>query len=302
MKKSAMTVGILKSISFKLTATLASHPLFNQYFQNISDFKSLTGFEADELLNLLEQSEQEVFDHFVVVGDRLYDKYQPPFVDIIKIIDFASGEINRAVRKRKLISTADNVNKQAEIIKNAIAKAYFFKSLDNVRLLSSQSPENPGSPLTIHLHWLEEIVAYFTGDLKDLPEVNHLKCHFAAWLKKMEYELLLQSTGDDKDAQHARIYLSHRKIHQEFSYILSFVQNSDYVLAFSHWSLLYQAVLELRQNIQNLQLLYKNHEERFFFEYVDEKSDLEEQLYYFLSIRLAKWTLSSKNQQNIDQL
>ncbi|MCG7965550.1 MAG: EAL domain-containing protein [Candidatus Thiodiazotropha taylori] len=35
---------------------------------------------------------------------------------------------------------------------------------------------------------------------------------------------------------------------------------------------------------------------------MDEKSDLEEQLYYFLSIRLAKWTLSSKNQQNIDQL
>ncbi|MBW9261189.1 MAG: EAL domain-containing protein [Candidatus Thiodiazotropha sp. (ex. Lucinisca nassula)] len=302
MNNSAMTIGILKSISFKLTAQLASHPLFNQYFQNISDFKSLTGFETDELLKLLEQSEQEAFDHFVVVGDRLYDKYQPPFVDIIKMIDFASKEINKAVRKRKLISTANNIDKQAEIIKNAIAKAYFFKSLYNVRLLSSQSPENPSSPLTIHLHWLEEIVAYFSGDLKDLPEVNHLECHFAAWLKRMEYELLLQSTGDDKDAQHARIYLSHRKIHQEFSYILSFVQNSDYVLAFSHWSVLYQAVLELRQNIQNLQLRYKNHEERFFFEYVDEKSDLEEQLYYFLSIRLAKWTLSSKNQQNIDQL
>ncbi|MCG7982901.1 MAG: EAL domain-containing protein [Candidatus Thiodiazotropha lotti] len=297
-----MTIGILKSISFKLTTKLASHPLFNQYFQNTNDFISLTGFEAEELFNLLEQPEQKIFDHFVVVGDSLFERYQPPFVDVIKIIDFATAEINKAVRKQKLQSTADMVNKQAEVIKNAIAKAYFFRSLDNVRLLSSQSPENPNSPLTLHLHWLEEIVTYLTGKTSDLPETNHLECHFAKWLKKMEFELLLQSTGEDKDAQHARIYLSHRKIHQEFTYILTFIHNSDYVLAYSHWSLLYQSVLELRQNIQNLQLLYKNHEERYFFEYVDEKSDIDEQLFYFLSIRLAKWTLSGKNPENTDQL
>ncbi|ODB85895.1 hypothetical protein A3194_13870 [Candidatus Thiodiazotropha endoloripes] len=302
MNNSTMTIGILKSISFKLTTKLASHPLFNQYFQNINDFISITGFESNELFNLLEQPEQKIFDHFVVVGDSLYEKYQSPFVDVVKIVDFAASEINKAVRKQKLKATADMVNKQAEVIKNAIAKAYFYRSLDNVRLLASQSPENPNSPLTLHLHWLEEIVAYLTKKTKVLPETNHLECHFAEWLKKMEFELLLQSTGEDKDAQHARIYLSHRKIHQEFTYILTFVHNSDYELAFSHWSLLYQAVLELRQNIQNLQLLYKNHEERYFFEYVDEKSDIDEQLYYFLSIRLAKWALSGKNTENIDQL
>ena len=302
MNNSKMTIGILKSISFKLTTKLATHPLFNQYFQSISDFISLTGLESEELLNLLEQSEENIFDHFVAVGDRLYERYQPPYVDVIKIIDFATAEINKAVRKRKVLSTAADINKQADVIKNAIAKAYFFRSLDTVKLLSIQSPENPNSPLTLHLHWLEEIVAYFTETTTVLPEVNHLECRFAKWLRKMEFELLLQSTGEDKDAQHARIYLSHRKIHQEFTYILSFVRNADYVLAFSHWSLLYQAVLELRQNIQNLQLLYKHHEERYFFEYVDYKSDIDEKLYYFLSIKLAKWTLSDKHQQNIEQI
>lgn len=113
---------------------------------------------------------------------------------------------------------------------------------------------------------------------------------------------MLQSTGQDKDAQHARIYLAHRKIHQEFTYILSFVSDNDFVLALSHWSLLYQAVLELRQNIQNLQLQYKEHEERYFFEYIEQKSDIDEELYYFLSIRLAQWTLNGKPKLNLDAL
>jgi EAL domain-containing protein (putative c-di-GMP-specific phosphodiesterase class I) len=135
-----------------------------------------------------------------------------------------------------------------------------------------------------------------------MPETNHLECHFANWLGKMEFELLLHSTGNDKEAQHARIYLSHRKIHQEFTYIVSFVQNNDFILALSHWTLLYQAVLELRQNIRNLQLQYKEHEEQHFFNYIDYKSEIEEELYYFLSVRLAQWTFNGKRTQNIHTL
>jgi EAL domain-containing protein (putative c-di-GMP-specific phosphodiesterase class I) len=302
MNNSTKSIGVIKSLSFRLTSKLASHPLFNQYFQSINDFISLTGFESEELASLLDESEHIVFDHFEVVGDRLYERYQPPFVDILKIVDFATAEINKAIKKHQLMSTSEHISKQAEVVKNAIAKAYFFRSLDNVRLLASQTIEKPNSPITLHIHWLNEIVSYFIGDTTTIPETNHLECKFAKWLGKMEFELLLQSSGEYKDAQHARIYLSHRIIHQEFTYIQSFVRNKDFVLAISHWSLLYQAVLELRQSIQNLQLQYKSHEDRFFFEFVDEKSDIDDQLYYFLSIKLAKWTLNNPHKQNVDEL
>jgi EAL domain-containing protein (putative c-di-GMP-specific phosphodiesterase class I) len=302
MNNSTSTFGIIKSISFRLTSRLVTHPLFNQHFQSIHDFISLTGFETEELSKLLDQSEQTVFDHFVAVGNQLYENYQPPFVDVLKIIDFAADEVNKAVIKHQLTSTSEYINHKAGVIKNAIAKAYFFKSLKNVSLLATQSSERESSPLSLHLHWLNEIVDFFNGTASTLPETDHLECCFAKWLLKMEFELLLQSTGDTKDEHHARIYLAHRKIHQEFTYIQSFVNNDDFVLALSHWQLLYQAVLELRQNIQNLQLMYKNHEEKYFFEYIKEKSDLDDQLYYFLSIKLAKWTLSDNHHHNIDEL
>ena len=76
----------------------------------------------------------------------------------------------------------------------------------------------------------------------------------------------------------------------------------DYILALSHWSLLYQAVLELRQSIRNLQLNYKENEEKYFFEYVEQKSGIDEELYYFLSIRLAQWTFNQRNIQNSESL
>jgi EAL domain-containing protein (putative c-di-GMP-specific phosphodiesterase class I) len=297
-----MTIGTIKSIAFRITSKLATHPLFNQYFQNVEDFISLTGFESDELENLFEQPEDKVFNHFEMVGERLYDQYQPPFVDVAKIIDFAATEISKLIRKQQMTSELDRLNKLTQVIQNAIAKAYYYRSLDAVRLLVSQSSQNPYSPLTLHLHWLEEIVAYFTAQSESMPETNHLECHFAHWMGRMEFELLLQSTENNKDAQHARIYLSHRKMHQEFTYIASFVRNKEYILALSHWSLLYQSVLELRQNIQNLQLHYKNHEEKYFFDYVAQKSEIDEELYYFLSIRLAKWAFYEDKKYRLDEL
>ncbi|MEJ2621089.1 MAG: EAL domain-containing protein [Candidatus Thiodiazotropha sp.] len=302
MKTSTTKTGIIKSISFRLTRKLAAHPLFNQYFQSINDFVSLTGFELEELANLFDQSEQKLFDRFISIGDHLYESYQPPYVDILQIIDFATTEVKKAAKKHQLGLTSEHINYQSGVIKNGIAKAYFLRSLKSVSLLVTQSTERENSPLSLHLHWLNEIVAYFNGNTSTQPEADHLECHFAKWLSKMEFELLLHSTGDSKSEQHARIYISHRKIHQEFTYIQSFVNNDDFVLALSHWSLLYQAVLELRQNIQNLQLMYETHEEQYFFEYIREKSDLDDQLYYFLSIKLAKWTLSDNHQQNIDEL
>ncbi|MEW8508152.1 MAG: hypothetical protein AB2598_15755 [Candidatus Thiodiazotropha sp.] len=169
-----MTTGIIKSIAFRITGKLATHPLFNQYFQNVDDFRSLTGFESEELEAILDQPEQQVFDHFVNVGERLYDQYQPPFVDVARIIDFTSAEIGKAIRKHQLTTKAEHVGKLARVIQNAIAKAYFYRSLDTVRALAAQSPENPHSPMSLHLHWLEEIVAYFTAQSDSMPEKNTL--------------------------------------------------------------------------------------------------------------------------------
>jgi hypothetical protein len=122
--------------------------------------------------------------------------------------------------------------------------------------------------MALHIHWLEQIVDFLTGNSNNIPEKNHLECDIAKWLGRMEFELLLQSAGDEKETQHARTFLAHRKIHQEFEYILSFLKANDFILALSHWSLLYQAVLELRQSIRNLQLNYKEHEERLFFDFI----------------------------------
>ncbi len=284
-----MTPDTLKNIAFRITSKLAVHPLFNQYFQNSEDFLTLTGTETSELDNIFQQPEREIFNHFVTVGERLYDRFQPPFIDVARIVEFAADELARTLKKDQTYSSFARIDKISKVIKNALAKAYFYRSLKETRFLIGQSPENPRSPLALHIHWLEQIVDFLMRDSDNIPERNHLECSFARWLGRMEFELLLQSAGEEKEAQHARTFLAHRKIHQEFDYILSFLKADDFILALSHWSLLYQAVLELRQSIRNLQLNYKEHEEQLFFDFIEHKSNLDEDLYYFLSIRIALW-------------
>lgn len=284
-----MSINTRKELAFHFTNSLAGHPLFNQYFQTVDDFLAFTGFEEKTLEDLFNMPDEQVSKKFEGIGSGLYTRYQPPFIDITHFLDFAVGEVRTSIHKQQLDLSQERLDRLQKLMQNAIAKSYFFHTLDDFQLLGNGLHDSPDSPMGIHYNWLKSIVAYLEGKQTDIPETDHLSCGFARWLKSLQCELFLAATDNERSRHHARIYLAHRKIHQQFSYVLSFIEAGEFMLALSHLLILHHTVLELEQHIRSLEANYKDNEENNFYNFIDIKSAEEEELYYFISVRIAKW-------------
>jgi len=279
-------INVINNLAFRMTHKLVSHPLFSQYFNSIDDFKEMTGYESHQLHELFDLNKTDVTARFEKLGIRLYRNYKPPFIDISEFLDYAAHELNLLIDKRGLEIETTEVSRLQHQIKNAIAKIYFYQSLKDIEELAGNSYEGVNSALNIHFLWLQQIAAYMQGKSDEMPEKDHLSCGFAHWLDSMEAELLLSSVGNGKVEKHGKIILAHRMIHQQLSYVISFVNEQDFALANSHLEIMYKSVLELDQQVRSLELLYLEDEEYNFYNYINQKSLEAEGLYYFLTVRV----------------
>jgi EAL domain-containing protein (putative c-di-GMP-specific phosphodiesterase class I) len=281
-------VTILNDLAYRLTRQLAGHPLFNRYFESLEDFKSFAGLEAFELETFFSLTPQEIEKHFELLGERLFEVYNPPFIDVSEMLDFIEGELVLSSQQGDLSTGCNEIRARLKIIGNGIAKSYFYRTLDEIARMAEFANEPDHSPLQMHFDWLAMVVKYLKGTTADLPETNHLACHFAHWLSGLKSELLLFSAGEEREDRHARITLAHRRVHEQLIYILSFVDKNQYILGYSHLAKLYHTVLQLDQQIRSLQLLYKENEEVFFYEFIGKKSTEVQGAYYFVSIKVKQ--------------
>ncbi len=281
-------ITLFQNLAFRLTHKLISHPLFNQYFNSLDDLKELTGFEKHELEDIFTQGEDELATHFENIGKKLFLEFHPPFIDITQFLEFAANELSTLILKHDMNYPAERVLTLYQLIRNSIAKSYFYLTLNDIALMASQAHEEEYSPLSIHFLWLENTTKYLSGLIDTPPEKDHLSCDFSHWLNSLECELLLSCTGEDRTEHQAKIFLSHRMIHQQLIYVISFVKEKDFAQAFSHLQILYQSVLEMDQQIRSLQLYYIKNEEYHFFNFIDQKASEVNGLYYFVSIRIQQ--------------
>lgn len=281
-------MSVLDDLAFRLTRQLAGHPLFNRYFISLDDFKSFAGLESVEFDHLINLPLDELNRRFETIGEQLYQEYNPPFIDVSEVLDFIEDELILSAHHKTLNISCEEVKSRHRVISNAIAKSYFYLTLDEIARMADHANEPEHSPLRVHFDWICKVVLFLKGASDEKPHSDHLTCDFAHWVDSLQCELFLFSSGPERIDRHARITLSHRRIHEQFDYVRSFMEAGHYTLAYSHLAKLYHTVLQLDQQIRSLQLLYKENEETFFYDFINHKSSEEEGTYYFVSIRVKQ--------------
>ena len=258
----------LDDLAFRLTRQLAGHPLFNRYFNSLDDFKSFAGFESVEFENLFSLPVEELGTRFEAIGEKLYQEYNPPFIDVSEVLDFIEDELILSAHRDTLSISNEDVKSRHRVISNAIARGYFYRTLDEIARMADHANEPEHSPLRVHFDWICKVVLFLKGSIDEKPHSDHLTCDFAHWIDSLQCELFLFSSGTERIDRHARISLSHRRVHEQFDYVRSFMAAGQFTLAYSHLAKLYHTVLQLDQQIRSLQLLYKENEEAFFYDFI----------------------------------
>jgi EAL domain-containing protein (putative c-di-GMP-specific phosphodiesterase class I) len=281
-------LNLLDDLAFRLTRDLLEHPLFNRFFKSLEDFKAFSGLEVFEFETFLSMPMLELEQHFEELGKRLHQEFNPPFIDVLEVFNSVGSELVRSALRGELSLGFDEIKARHQVVANAVAKSYFHLTLGEIGRMANQTNEPEHSPLQMHFDWLGGVVLYLKGESEELPEVNHLACRFAHWLSGLQSELLLFSAGAEREGRLARITLLHRRIHEQLGYILSFIQQKQYILAYSHLARLYHTVLQLDQQVRSLQMLYKENEEALFYDFIRMKSEGVHGTYYFVSIRIKQ--------------
>lgn len=281
-------MSVLDDLAFRLSRQLAGHPLFSRYFNSLDDFRSFAGAGSIEFENLFGLPLDELSGRFEVIGEQLFQNYNPPFIDVSEVLDFIEDELILSTHLDILNISCEDVKSRHRVISNAIAKSYFQRTLDEMARMADHANEPEHSPLRVHFDWICKVVLFLKGHSEEKPHADHLTCDFAHWVDSLQCELFLFSSGSEGIDRHARISLSHRRIHEQFDYVHSFMNAGQYRLAYSHLAKLYHTVLQLDQQIRSLQLLYKENEEAFFYDFINHKSSEEEGTYYFVSIRVKQ--------------
>jgi hypothetical protein len=100
----------------------------------------------------------------------------------------------------------------------------------------------------------------------------------------MEFELYLYSLGEKKSKINAQIFLHHKNTHEHASHVISFMEKEEYLLALTYLEEMLQPSLLLKDYIKTLQMEYMRDKEENFFNFIDHKTKLEKDFYFFVSI------------------
>lgn len=289
-----------KEISFdlseKLTTKFLSNSVINKYFHTIDELKELTEFDSNELLTLFSKSNDDLHQHFYTLGSTLNKKYNLSIEDVTSIIQFLEEELITASDHKIIDVKITDILKRSLVVKQSIAEGFLFAMIESIKDFLSFNKEKYTSALGIHKEWFLHVSDYILKNTDKLPKLDHLTCNFAPWLQSLEFQLHLHSMGEKKNAMQAKIFFAHREIHEQASNVLSFCENNEFILAVSHMSKLFEASLMLEEYIRYTHLQYLEYPEKVFFNYINEKTKYEKELYFFTSI-----VISSNNSSNIKE-
>ncbi len=113
--------------------------------------------------------------------------------------------------------------------------------------------------------------------------MEHNLCAFADWLKTLESKLILHACRDQQFDMQGNILLSHRKVHEEASFVHIYISQKDYLKALAHFEHLSQAYLLLDKYINEANFIYSKRPYYNFIDFVmnegKQRNDLK---YYFV--------------------
>jgi EAL domain-containing protein (putative c-di-GMP-specific phosphodiesterase class I) len=138
--------------------------------------------------------------------------------------------------------------------------------------------------MNLHKEWLKKL-RLFLQDTKnnEPPIMEHNLCAFADWLKTLESKLILHACRDQQFDMQGNILLSHRKVHEEASFVHIYISQKDYLKALAHFEHLSQAYLLLDKYINEANFIYSKRPYYNFIDFVmnegKQRNDLK---YYFV--------------------
>ena len=278
---------ITTELAKRLTQKLTKHPTIGRHIGTVDDFLELNLKEVTVFDAIFYKEIGKLDIYFYDLAFKIKNEYNIHFEDFMYVVEVLESEILNLV-EHKIIQTDINfITKRFEVIKQSIGRSYFYLNLEDIIVFfkSNENDEQYVSSLSVHREWFENFSEY-VKDRKDtkMPSLDHLTCHMAKWLGSMEFDLYSYSMQERQSDIYAKIFLTHREVHEEALHIITMIEREEYPLAVSHLGKLFKSSLLLEQYLKTLQINYTKSKSINFFNYIEYKSKYEDELYYFTSI------------------
>mgnify|MGYP002713181276 CR=1 FL=1 len=284
---------IAGELAKRLTQKLTKHPIIGRHIGTVDDFLELILSEIEIFNIIFDKKVPQLSTYFYDLSANIKGKYNIHFEDFMYVVEVLESEILNLIEHKIIINDINFVTKRFELIKQSIGKSYFYLNLEDIIAFykSNENDEQYVSSLSVHRSWFENFSEYIR-DSKNVkvPSLDHLTCNMAKWLGSMEFDLYAYSMQERQSDIYAKIFLTHREVHEEALHIISMIERDEYPLAVSHLGKLFKSSLLLEQYLKTLQINYAKSKSINFFNYIEYKSKYEDELYYFTSIIFSDTT------------
>lgn len=278
---------ITTELAKRLTQKLSSHPVIGRHISTVDDFFELILAEVRVFNNIFDKDVNELSIYFYDLALNIKNGYNIPFEDIMYVIDVLQSEILNLIEHKIIQVDTKFITKRFELIKENVGQSYFALILEDIVMFfkSNKSSEKHISSLGVHRGWFEEFSLFIKKNKEEKPpSLDHLTCNLAKWLASMEFDLYAYGMKDEQSDIYAKIFLTHRELHEEALHIVTMISRGEYTLAVSHLNKMFKSSLLLEQYLNTLQINYTKNKSMNFFNYIEYKSKYEDELYYFTSI------------------
>ncbi|OHE04457.1 MAG: hypothetical protein A2513_07820 [Sulfurimonas sp. RIFOXYD12_FULL_33_39] len=278
---------ITAELAKRLTQKLTQHPVIGMHIGTVDEFSELILAEIKVFNNIFDKSILELDVYIYELANKIKNGYDIPFEDVIYVVDVLENEILNLVEHKIIQTDIKFVTKRFSSIKQSMGKSYFTLTMQDMVLFfnSNESDIKYVSSLSVHRSWFEDF-SLFIQNSKDTkpPSLNYLTCNLAKWFGSMEFDLYAYSMQGHQNDIYAKIFLTHRELHEEALHIITMITRDEYTLAVSHLNKLFKSMLVLEQYLNSMQINYTKNKSMHFFNYIAYKSKYEDELYYFTSI------------------